>query len=152
MVKEFTRADVGEIFGIRSILESYAAYLTTVSITPHKISILERKLADSQEALASGDLDAFLQRQTEFHDLIYKACKSKNLLGLINNYRDYFCRYRAAMLRAENGFQGALEDHRRMLEAMKKKDPVMVEKLVRQHLDRGKELLLKMIDEGKIAP
>ena len=55
-VREFTREDVEEIFGIRSALESYAAYLATVHIAPDKISILEKKLKESEEALERGDM------------------------------------------------------------------------------------------------
>jgi DNA-binding GntR family transcriptional regulator len=39
-----------------------------------------------------------------------------------------------------------------MLEAMKKKNPRLVERLVRNHLARGKELIIREINERKIAP
>jgi DNA-binding GntR family transcriptional regulator len=39
-----------------------------------------------------------------------------------------------------------------MLEAMKKKNPRVVEKLVRTHLEKTKELVLQAVDEGKMTP
>jgi DNA-binding GntR family transcriptional regulator len=39
-----------------------------------------------------------------------------------------------------------------MLEAMKKKNPKLAEGLVRKHLARGKELILREIDEGRTIP
>jgi hypothetical protein len=39
-----------------------------------------------------------------------------------------------------------------MLEAMKKKNPRLVERLVRNHLERGKELVIKEIDGGRMVP
>jgi DNA-binding GntR family transcriptional regulator len=39
-----------------------------------------------------------------------------------------------------------------MLEAMKKKNPKLAERLVRMHLARGKELILREIDEGRMIP
>jgi DNA-binding GntR family transcriptional regulator len=39
-----------------------------------------------------------------------------------------------------------------MLEAMKKKNPRLAERLVRSHLARGKELILREIDEGRMIP
>jgi hypothetical protein len=39
-----------------------------------------------------------------------------------------------------------------MVGAMKKKNPGLVERIVRKHLARGKELILKEIKEGRIAP
>lgn len=152
-VKEFTRADVEEIFGIRSALESYAAYLATEQITPDRISELEKKVEETEKTLEKGENEKVAQLHTEFHNLLYKSCRSKKLFEMINNYADYFYRYRTALIRStENGFKYSFEDHRRMLEAMKKKNPKLVERLVRKHLERGKELVLKEIDKGKMSP
>ena len=151
-VREFTKEDVEEIFGIRSALESYAAYLATLQITPDKISTLEKKLKESEEALQRGDDEKVVQLHTEFHDLLYKSCKSRKLVEMINNFRDYFYRYRSALLHIENGISHSNKDHRQMLEAMKDKNARLVERLVRKHLERGKEIILKEIQEGRMAP
>jgi DNA-binding GntR family transcriptional regulator len=151
-VREFTKDDVEEIFGIRSALESYAAYLATLHMTPDKISILEKKLKESEDSFEKGDNDKVVQLNTEFHDLLYKSCKSKKLFEMINTFRDYFYRYRSALLHIENGISYSNKDHRQMLEAMKKKNPRLAERLVRKHLARGKELVLREIDEGRMVP
>jgi DNA-binding GntR family transcriptional regulator len=151
-VRQFTKEDVEEIFGIRSALESYAAYLATLHITPDKISTLEKKLKESEDALSKGDDDKVVQLHTDFHDLLYKSCKSKKLVEMINNFRDYFYRYRSGLLHVENGISYSNKDHRQMLEAMKKKNPRLAERLVRKHLSRGKDLVLREIEEGRMAP
>jgi DNA-binding GntR family transcriptional regulator len=151
-VREFTKEDVQEIFGIRSALESYAAYLATFHITPDKIQSLEKKIEETEKALKGEDEDRVVQLYTEFHDLLYRCCKSKKLIEMINNFRDYFYRYRSALLQASNGMRDSIEGHRRMLDAMKKKNPRLVERLVRKHLDRGREIVIKEINEGRIAP
>ena len=151
-VREFTREDVEEIFGIRSALESYAVYLATLHITPDKIAILEKKLEESEEALEKGDDNKVVQLRTEFHDLLYKSCKSKKLFEMFNTFRDYFYRYRSALLHTQNGITYSNRDHRQMLEAMKRKKPRLAERLVREHLARGKELVLREIEEGRMVP
>jgi DNA-binding GntR family transcriptional regulator len=151
-VREFTKEDVEEIFGIRSALESYAAYLVTLHLAPDKISILENKLKESEDAQEKGDDDKVVQLNTEFHDLLYKSCKSRKLVEMINTFRDYFYRYRSALLHIQNGINASNKDHRQMLEAMKKKKPRLAERLVRKHLARGMELVLREIDEGRMVP
>jgi DNA-binding GntR family transcriptional regulator len=151
-VREFNKADVEEIFGIRCALESYAAYLATIHITSDRISTLEKKVDELENALEGGDINKVVQLNTEFHNLLYKACMSKKLADMINNYSDYFYRYRAALSYSENNFKYTVGDHRSMMEAMKKKNPRLVEKLVRTHVEKTKELVLKAIDEGKMAP
>jgi len=151
-VREFTKEDVEEIFGIRSALESYAAYLATLHITPDRIAALEKKVEESAKALENNDYNKVIQLHTEFHNLLYKSCKSKKLTEMINNYNDYFHRYRVGLFHTENDFKYAVEDHLGMLEAMKKKNPRLVEKLVRNHLETTKELVLKAIDQGRMVP
>jgi DNA-binding GntR family transcriptional regulator len=151
-VKKFTREDVEEIFGIRSALESYAAYLATVHITPEKLALLEKKVEESEKALDVQDFDKVVQLHTEFHDILYKSSKSRKLVEMISNYSDYFYRYRSALIQTENGFKYSLNDHRRMIEGMKRNNPRLVERLVRRHLERGMEIILKEIDEGKMNP
>jgi len=151
-VREFTKEDVEEIFGIRSALESYAAYLATFHIPPDRISILEKKIEESERALENGDDEKVVQLHTEFHDLLYKSCKSKKLTDMINNFRDYFYRYRSALLHTKEGFTYSLEGHRQMLEAMRNKNARLVERLVRKHLERGKEIVIREIDEGRMTP
>jgi DNA-binding GntR family transcriptional regulator len=151
-VREFTKEDVEEIFGIRSALESYAAYLATFHIPPERISILEKKIEESERALENGDDEKVVQLHTEFHDLLYKSCKSKKLTEMINNFRDYFYRYRSALLHTKEGFTYSLEGHRQMLEAMRNKNARLVERLVRKHLERGKEIVIREIDEGRMTP
>ena len=151
-VRGFTVEDVEEIFGIRIALESYAAYLAAVHITPDKISLLEKRTDESEDIFKKGDAEKVIQFYTEFHDVLYKSCKSKKLIEMINNFRDYFYRYRSALLHTPNGIKTSISDHREMLEAMKKRNPKLVERLVRSHLDRGKEIVLKEIHEGRMVP
>jgi DNA-binding GntR family transcriptional regulator len=151
-VKEFTKEDVEEIFGIRSALESYAAYLATLHITSQELSALEEKIEESEQALKNGDHDRLVKLNTEFHDLLYRSCKSKKLIDMINNFRDYFYRYRSTLLRTEEGFRYSVDSHKKMLEAMREKKPRRVERLVRKHLEIGKQIILHEIKTGRTIP
>jgi DNA-binding GntR family transcriptional regulator len=151
-VREFTKEDVEEIFGIRSALESYAVFLATLHISPERISTLEKKIEETEKVMKSRDNDKVIRLHTEFHDLLYKSCKSNKLIEMINNFRDYFYRYRPALLRTEKNIRDSIEDHRQMLEAMKKKNPRLVERLVRNHLRKGMEIILKEINMGELVP
>jgi DNA-binding FadR family transcriptional regulator len=70
---------------------------------------------------------------------------------MINTFRDYFYLYRPALLHIQDGLSQSTQDHRQMLEAMKK-NPRWAEGLVQKHLERGKELILREMDEGRTIP
>ena len=148
-IREFTKEDVEEIFGIRSALESYAAYLATLNIAPDKLSILEKKIDELERVLDSGDDEKIVQLHTDFHEILYKTSKSKKLIGMIDNFHEYFYGYRLALLPTSAGFKTSIAEHRTILEAMKKKNSRLVERLVRNHLEKGRDLVLKEIEAGK---
>jgi DNA-binding GntR family transcriptional regulator len=146
-VREFTKDDVEEIFGICSTLESYAFYRATLHMTPEKIATLKKRIAELEKAFKNKSYDKAVRLQTDFYDLLYKSCRSKKLLNIINNFRDYFYRYRSVLLQTKDGFKHSIEDYRSMLEAMKKKNPRLVERIVRKHLAREKEAAFKEIEK-----
>lgn len=150
VVREWSRSDVEEIFGIRSVLESYAASVATEKIDDAKLAMLEDKLRESEESLERGDTEKLIQLNTEFHDILYKSSNSRKLYHMINNLRDYFYRYRVAILGLNGIPQVSLRDHRKMVAAMRKKDSALVEKLVRDHILRGKEIVLREFEKGNV--
>jgi DNA-binding GntR family transcriptional regulator len=147
-VREWSQSDVEEIFGIRSVLESYAASLATEKIEEAKLATLEGKLRESEECLRKGETEKLIQLNTEFHDLLYKSSNSPRLYHMINTLRDYFYHYRVGILRVDGIPRVSLRDHKRMIAAMRKKDSTLVERLVREHILRGKEIVLREFEEG----
>jgi DNA-binding GntR family transcriptional regulator len=141
-VREFTKEDVEEIFGICGTLESYAFYRATLHLTPGRIATLKKKIEELEKAFKNKSYDKVVQLHTDFYNLLYKSCRSKKLLNIIDNFRDYFYRYRSALLQTKDGFKHSIDDYRSLLEAMKKKNPRLVERIVRKHLAREKEAAL----------
>jgi len=112
--------------------------------------MLEDKLRESEEYVKRGETEKLIQLNTEFHDILYRSSKSRKLYHMINNLRDYFYRYRVAILGVNGIPQRSLRDHKKMLLAMRKKDSALVEKLVREHILRGKEIVLEEFEKGTI--
>ena len=136
-VKGLSIKDVEEIFGIRSVLESYAASLATGRITKDDITRMETIIKKSQEALDNTDYEAFIELNTEFHACLYAAGKSEHLLRILQNLWDYFYRYRKVILRTRHNMEDSLKNHMIMMEKMKEGDRETVERLVREHVDKA---------------
>jgi DNA-binding GntR family transcriptional regulator len=150
-IREVTVGEIEEIFGIRSILESYAAALATRRVHCEVMGNLEQIIERSRETLKEGDLEGFIALNTEFHDCLYRASGSKRLWAMIHQLRDHFHRYRKAIL-SVHGMPGtSLRDHEMMMEAMCRGDEAAVETQVRDHILRGMKLVLREIEEGRLA-
>jgi DNA-binding GntR family transcriptional regulator len=150
IVKGMSRDDIEETFGLRAVLESYAAYLATKRMTDASLKKLEDSLDVYREALDAGDTDKLVQQNTVFHEIIYKAAGSQKLYALINNFKDSIYRYRKPLLDSLDYARGSLVDHEAMVSAMREKDKKKVEQLVKKHILRGGKIILKEFESGKL--
>jgi len=138
-----SRNDIEETFGIRSVLEGYAARLATVKHQTEELAALEEKIDEFQEFLNKKQLDALPGINTEFHDLLYALSKSPRLIHMINALRDQIFRFRQMILKDDKLANISNEDHIQMLKFMRKRDAEGVEKLVRDHILRGQDEVLR---------
>ncbi len=137
------REDIEETFGIRSVLEGYAAKLATVKHQSKELKALEKKIEEFQICLKKRELDSLPEINTEFHDLLYALSKSPRLIHMINALRDQIFRFRQMILKDDKLAHISNEDHIRMLNFMRKRDAEGVEKLVRDHILRGQNEILR---------
>jgi DNA-binding GntR family transcriptional regulator len=138
-----TRDDIEETFGIRSVLEGYAARLATVKHQTKELKALEKKIDEFQGCLNNRQLDRLPQINTEFHDLLYALSKSPRLIRMINALRDQIFRFRQMILKDDKLANISNEDHIQMLKFMHKRNGEEVERLVRDHILRGQNEVLR---------
>ncbi len=150
-VAGLTCEDVRETFGIRSVLESYAARLAAEKHSKADLIPLDRKILEYQACMDRGDLDPLLRINTEFHDQLYALSRSPRLIKMINDLRDQIYRFRQVLLKTSVWAHISNEDHRLMLTFIRKGDGEGVERLVREHILRGQEVVLKDFKNTKLT-
>jgi DNA-binding GntR family transcriptional regulator len=79
--------------------------------------------------------------------LLYALSKSPKLIHLINGLQDQIYRFRKIILEQENMARKSNEDHRLMLDLIHRRDAEGVERVVREHILRGQDAVLKSFDE-----
>jgi len=154
-VAGLTREDIRETFGIRAVLESYAVSLAALQHRENELSALDRKIRDYQACIDRGDMGSLLRINTEFHDLLYGLSRSPRLIKMINDLRDQIYRFRQVLLKTEEWARVSNDDHRHMLALIRKRDAEGVERLVREHILRGQDVVLQhfdMLGSGEPVP
>ena len=151
VVRPLTRSDLKEIIGVRSVLEGYAANLATSHRDPKTIARLRKINQKARRYLADNDLQRFFKNSSEFHDIIYQSSGNTRLCALIESLRDNFLRYRRMLLRIPKMPEVQIRDHEEMLDAMDNGDGQRVEKMVREHIILGGEILLQHIEEEPVV-
>jgi DNA-binding GntR family transcriptional regulator len=146
----FERDDIEETFGIRSVLEGYAARLAAVKHDEKELADLENKIDEFQNALDHKKMNLLPAINTEFHDLLYSLSKSPKLINMINGLRDQIYRYRQMILKEKKFASTSNLDHKKMLQHIRKRDAEGAERLVRDHILRGQEMVLKEYDRQRL--
>jgi DNA-binding GntR family transcriptional regulator len=144
------RDNIEETFGIRSVLEGYAARLAAVKHDTHELEDLEDKIDEFQKALDRKKMSLLPAINTEFHDLLYSLSKSPKLINMINGLRDQIYRYREMILKERKFASTSNLDHKRMLKYIRKRDAEGAERLVRDHILRGQQMVLKEYDRQRL--
>ena len=145
-VVSLTREDIEETFGIRCVLESYAARLATIKHQKEELVALEKKVDEYRKYLSQGKLDILPKINTEFHDLLYALSRSPKLVKMISALSDQIYRFRQIILRDQKMAEVSHKDHSQMLDAIRKRNADSVEKLVKAHILRGQKAVLNEFD------
>jgi len=145
-VMNLTRADIEETFGIRSVLESYAARLAALKHREEELIPLEEKIHAFQRALEAGRTDELSGINTGFHNLLYELSRSPRLIKMIFDLRDQIHRFRRIILQVESMAKVSNNDHRKMLRAIRRRDADRVERLVKEHILRGQRMVLRELE------
>jgi len=151
VVRGLDISDIEETFEIRSILESFAAYLAANRHSYEEILPLEEKIEEFQRNLDRNDLKELAQVNTEFHELLYALSRSQRLIKMIYNLRDEIYFLRKIILNSVDMARLSNKDHREIIKAIKKREAKKAETLVRDHILRGKEFVINEIRKGNVS-
>jgi DNA-binding GntR family transcriptional regulator len=142
-VLDLGRQDIVETFGIRSVLEGYAARLAAINYQADDLDRLEAAIDEFDRLLEKKRLRRLPEVNTRFHDLLYDLSRSPRLVGLIGTLQDQIFRYRQIILKDERQARTSNQDHRLILDRIRRRDADGAERLVRRHILRGQRMVLK---------
>jgi len=146
VVSRDSKEEVEEIFELRSILEGYALRVISESVLEENLHRLERFIQNAEEALErKKNVDVF-KWNTRFHDTLHELVANKTRLHrLIVNMRKYVLRHREDTLRYPDGGRRSVEGHKKIVMALKLKDPDLCERVMREHIKEAKEDALQTL-------
>jgi len=131
IVSELSPDELNEVYLVRVILEGTAARLAAPRMDDERIAALEVLL---QELESTEDPDRWLAANNQFHATIYQAANRPRMLSIIEYVRNIATPYIQQFIQIREHMESSRHDHRRILEACKKRDGQLAESEVRKHL------------------
>ena len=139
IVSRDSKDEVEELFELRAILEGYALRVISERISEEDLKQLGRLIAGAEDGLRRKRMEEVFKWNTKFHDTLHGiVVDKKRLHRLLVNIRKYVLRYRRDTLQYPDGGKRAVDGHRKILLALRLRDPDLCERMMREHIQEAK--------------
>ena len=149
VVADLTTEEIEEIYFVRTELEKIAAKLVIEHITSKEIQELKRLSKEVARHLREKT-HQMIEKDSEFHRMIFKACHNSYLYEVIDYLRTkaHIVRFNAWSL--PRRIEQSIVEHREMIRAIEDKNLSQLEKLIVKHLTISKNSYLTQL-KGSVA-
>ena len=149
-VKPISREEVVQICTIRGELD----YLSTCWAIEKKhkklVMALKKNISVSEDKVANGNNKAFIVLDSQFHETLSMMSGSSHLFEMSRILQRHMARYRIESFDYIDIVLGALDGHKRILDAIEKADYREVRKAINSHLERSLRAILGVADKKQI--
>lgn len=133
MVADINMDEMKEIYVVRASLEGLAVKLAAKNIPEDVFSELEEMIKTMDESAYNGDRESFEKWNTVFHLTIYGYSENKMLTGMIRDLLDKSVLFRRSSWASQRHIKAVMNDHRELLEALKKRDAKRAQEITESH-------------------
>lgn len=136
--------DVDDIYTIRVHIEGLAARWAAENITDEDIKKLRDTLELQEFYAAKGDSDRVKSLDSAFHEALYKACESNPLRQILSQLHNNIQRSRGLSIQSAGRASAAVEEHRRIFEAIAAHNGELAENEAQAHIVNAKQSMLRV--------
>jgi len=143
IVKGVSIQDIEDIYTIRMMIEGLAARWAAEKITDKEIEELKEDVDLEEFYTTKNESSQLLKFDSLFHDILFKASKSRPLMHILSLFHHYIQRARSASLSTPGRAQRVLEEHKAILKAIMERDAQKAERLTNEHIKNASINFLK---------
>jgi len=142
-VAKLSRPQVMELYAMRAKLEAAAAAFAAENASPGEIVSLRH--AASLFDVQTGSPGDFARANTLFHEAIYEAAHNRYLMRMLEDLNDSLALLPDTTFSVPGRADAAKTEHRAILDAIEKRDPVSAETAASTHIRNALNGRLKLL-------
>ncbi len=136
-----------DVLEVRKSLEKLAVELACERMTEEDMKEMNRAEEAFSAAVHEGDALRIAETDEQFHDVIYNSTGNTKLVQLLNNLREQMYRYRLEHIKDEKSRLSLLEEHQRMMAALRSRDVELAKKAAGEHIVNQENNVLRNLRE-----
>ena len=146
-VRRHTFVELREMFDVMSVLEGACARAAAKKMSEKDFSSLVKIHENLEQEYTRRNQKKYIHYNNLYHILLEELAGNQTLSQIIVGLRQKILLYRYESLSLPERFDQSIEEHRRLLEAFRKRDPEKAENLMRSHLRNQGDALEKLRNE-----
>lgn len=145
-IRSLKLEEILECYEIRIALEGLLVRHIVANMTKDKELILSTMLLGMEKAAGEKNFDLYSDLNRQFHNVIYEVSGKTIITELIQRLKSQLGRLHVKTLLAPQRSESSLEEHRKILEAIKERDGLKLEKAIRLHLENVVDTIMEYRD------
>ena len=150
-VAKISHKSLQDVLEVRGALEELATDLACQRIDEEQLAALHKAEDSFKKAVATGTEMEIAEADEAYHDIIYNATGNKRLIQMINNLREQMYRYRLEYIKDEAQRGTLINEHEKILEAIRIRDIIRAKALMKEHIDNQEMTVSKNLNEQEEA-
>lgn len=135
--------DLIDVLEIRASLEGLAASLASERRRDEDIVELERVAKEFEKSVRETNIDNVLKKDVEFHEKIFIMANNKKLYQLITSLWEQVHRFRVTYVSNYEASLSLVDEHNRILEAIKEGDSELAKKYATEHIELAEQFFME---------
>jgi DNA-binding GntR family transcriptional regulator len=143
--------DMAEIYDVLTELESHAdGRAAAAGHFEEELSGMARAIDDMDAAVAAQNREAWAEADDRFHSELVRLGRNRRIETIVAMMSDQVRRARSLTLYLRPLPQGSNDDHRAVLEAIRKGSAYTAQSIHRAHRERAKEMLISLLRSHRL--
>ena len=148
-VASVTGKDISDVLEVRATLEALAVRLACKKMSDQDFDELVSVNEAFKKAAQEKNVSEIIEKDVEFHDVIFHASENEKLIQIINNLREQIYRFRVEYIYKMNDYQQLIEEHDEIVNAMKSRKGLDASVIAQQHIENQEKSVLEYVKANK---
>ncbi len=142
-VANISKKELIDILEVRIGLEGIGSYYAAERISPDMVDKLEKISQELKEYVCLNDVENMLRKDEEFHNCIFEASGNTRLISMMNSIWETVYRFRLKYMSDYASAVNIVEEHNRLIEAIKKGKADLAESLAKEHIEKAEQFMIE---------
>lgn len=142
-VASITGKDISDVLEVRATLEALAVKLACKKMSDQDLNELMAVNNEFRKAAQEKNVKEIIEKDVEFHDIIFHSSNNDKLIQIINNLREQIYRFRVEYIYKMKSYDNLVKEHDEIVSAMMERKGKEASTIALKHIENQERSVLE---------